>query len=133
MTIKEVCRKYRVTPDTLRYYERAGMIPAVHRTKGGARDYTEEDLASVETVLCMRGAGVPVEMVARYMKLCQQGDGTIPARRDLLKEVREELVRQIDQRRRELDQLNYKIKCYEAAVETGVLDWGAFPCPKREE
>ena len=43
VTIKEVCEKYELTPDTLRYYERVGVIPEVHRTKGGIRDYTEED------------------------------------------------------------------------------------------
>ena len=63
MTIKEVCEKYELTPDTLRYYERVGVIPEVHRTKGGIRDYTEEDEKWVENAVCMRSAGVPVEML----------------------------------------------------------------------
>ena len=121
MTIKEVCEKYHVSPDALRYYERVGMIPAVHRTKSGIRDYTEQDLDYVKTAICMRGAGVPVEMVGEYMRMCQQGDETIPARRDLLKQVREELQNQINKYQRELEQLNHKINCYEAAVETGKL------------
>ena len=62
MTIKEVCEKYDITPDTLRYYERVGVIPEVHRTKGGIRDFTDEDIAWVENAICMRSAGVPVEM-----------------------------------------------------------------------
>ena len=63
MTIKEVCEQFDITPDTLRYYERVGVIPEVNRTKGGIRDYTEEDIKWVENAVCMRSAGVPVEML----------------------------------------------------------------------
>ena len=57
MTIKEVCEKYDLTPDTLRYYERVGVIPEVGRTKGGIRDYSEQDIKWVENAVCMRSAG----------------------------------------------------------------------------
>lgn len=123
MTIKEVCDAYHITPDTLRYYERVGAIPAVSRTGKGIRDYTEQDIGWVENAICMRSAGVPVEMIAQYVALCRQGDGTFPARRDLLKEVREGLLAQIEKCRRELEHLEYKIGRYEAAVETGELVW----------
>ena len=63
MTIKEVCEKYGITADTLRYYERVGVIPIVSRTKGGKRDYSEQDIAWVENAICMRNAGLPVEML----------------------------------------------------------------------
>ena len=123
MTIREVCEKYHVSPYTLRYYERAGAIPAVNRTKNGIRDYTQEDLGYVENALCMRNAGVPVEMVARYLQLCREGDETFSARRDLLKEARAEILKQIEKYQRELERLEYKIQRYEAAVETGELVW----------
>lgn len=123
MTIKEVCERYHISPDTLRYYEKMGAIPAVHRTKGGVRDYTEQDIGCVENALCMRNAGVPVEMVATYVKLCGQGDETFLARRDLLREVREGIVRQIEKCQRELERLEYKIGRYELAIETGELVW----------
>ncbi|MDE6621082.1 MAG: MerR family transcriptional regulator [Lachnospiraceae bacterium] len=123
MTMKEVCKKYSISPDTLRYYERVGVIPAVHRTKNNVRDYTEQDIGCVENAICMRNAGVPVEMVAKYVELCQQGDETFLARRDLLREVREGIVRQIEKCQRELERLEYKIARYENAVETGELVW----------
>ena len=59
MTIKEVCEKYGITADTLRYYEKVGVIPTVGRTKGGKRDYSEQDIAWVENAICMRNAGLP--------------------------------------------------------------------------
>lgn len=123
MTIKDVCERYHITADTLRYYERVGAIPAVTRTKNGIRDYAEQDIGWVENAICMRSAGVPVEMIAEYVELCQQGDETFPARRDLLNMVRRELLQQIKKRKMELERLEYKIERYEAAVETGELIW----------
>lgn len=103
MTIREVCEKYQISPDTLRYYERIGAIPAVNRTRSGLRDYNEEDMGWVENVLCMRGAGVPVEMIVQYVKLCRQGDETFAARRDLLKEARRQILGEIEKYQRELE------------------------------
>ena len=123
MTIKEVCEKFDITPDTLRYYERVGVIPEVHRTKGGIRDFTDEDVAWVENAICMRSAGVPVEMLIEYVRLYQEGDGTFQARRDVLAEAREEIQKQLDKYQKTMDRLNYKISRYDEAIKTGVLTW----------
>lgn len=80
MTIKEVSEKYQITQDTLRYYERIGMIPAVPRTSGGIRNYKEADLGWIELALCMRNAGLPVESMIEYVHLFQEGDETIPCK-----------------------------------------------------
>lgn len=134
MTIREVCEKYHISPDTLRYYERVGAIPTVNRTKSGIHDYTEQDIGCVENAICMRNAGVPVEMVVEYARLCQQGDGTFAARRDLLKEARAGIVKQIEKCRKELERLDYKIERYETAVETGELVWDrTFSADAREQ
>ena len=61
MTITEVSKLYYITPDTLRYYERIGLIPKIHRKKNGIRDYTQEDCNWVEFIKCMRNAGLPIE------------------------------------------------------------------------
>lgn len=123
MTIKEVSEKYGISQDTLRYYERVGMIPPVTRTPSGIRNYTDENVKWVELALCMRGAGLPVEVMIEYLKLFQQGDETIPARLDLLTEQREVLLEQKKQIEQTLDRLNYKIARYEIAVQTGNLTW----------
>lgn len=123
MTIKEVSEKYGISQDTLRYYERVGMIPPVTRTPSSIRNYTDEDEKWVEMALCMRGAGLPVEVMIEYLKLFQQGDETIPARLDLLTEQREVLLEQKKQIEQTLDRLNYKIARYEIAVQTGNLTW----------
>lgn len=121
MTIKEVSEKYGISADTLRYYERVGMIPPVTRTEGGIRDYREEDLNWVELALCMRSAGLPVEVMIEYLNLYQQGDETITARLHLLQEQRETLIEQRKQIDTMLERLDYKISRYETAAETGQL------------
>ena len=123
MTIKEVCEKFDITADTLRYYERVGVIPEVSRTKGGIRNYTEEDIAWVENAICMRSAGVPVEMLIEYVKLFQEGDSTFKARRDLLAEARSDIQEQLDRISETAKLLDYKISRYDEAIKTGVLSW----------
>ncbi len=123
MTIKEVSEKYDISQDTLRYYERVGMIPPVTRTSGGIRDYQEEDLGWVQLAKCMRSAGLPVETMIEYVKLTQEGDSTIPARLQLLSEQKEVLIKQREKINTTIERLNYKIGRYEKAVETGVLSW----------
>ncbi len=123
MTIKEVSEKYNISQDTLRYYERIGMIPEISRTPGGIRNYQESDLGWVELAICMRSAGLPIEALIEYVKLYQQGDATIAARLQLLQEQRESLEEQKAQLEKAMNKLNYKISRYEVAVKTGKLTW----------
>ena len=123
MTIKQVCKRYGLTQDTLRYYEKIGVIPPVHRSASGIRDYDEHDLGWVENAVCLRSAGVPVESIAEYVKLYQAGDETFAARRDLLSHVLADLTEQRSQLDAAIQKLTYKVSRYVAAVRTGVLSW----------
>lgn len=123
MTIKEVSEKYGVSQDTLRYYERIGVIPEVTRTAGGIRDYQPEDLGWLELALCMRGAGLPVNVLVEYLRLYREGESTIPQRLELLIAQRGELAAMKARIENTLSRLDYKISVYERAVKTGVLSW----------
>ena len=123
MTIKEVSEKYDISQDTLRYYERVGLIPAVSRTSGGIRNYDDEAPSWVENAICMRSAGVPIEALIEYVKLFQEGDSTIQARLELLQEQLTGLEEQKAHIEATMKRLNYKISCYEKAVKTGKLVW----------
>ena len=109
MTIKEVCKKYDITPDTLRYYERVGVIPEVARTAGGIRNYSEEDMKWVENAICMRSAGVPVEMIVEYVRLYRMGDDTIEDRCNLLKKAKAEVEAVKKKYDDELKRISYQI------------------------
>lgn len=113
MTISEVSKKFDLSVDTLRYYERIGLIPAVPRNQSGLRDYDEESCNWVEFIKCMRSAGLPIEVLIEYVSLFRQGDNTLEARKDLLIEQRELLLRKIEDMNRTLERLDYKISLYQ--------------------
>lgn len=117
MTIAEVSRQYGVTADTLRYYERIGLIPPVGRTSGGIRNYTEQDCGWVEFIRCMRSAGVQVEALIEYVALFQRGAQTGSARKQILIEQREILAARMAQLQNTLDKLDRKIERYEQVVQ----------------
>ena len=113
MKIAEVSEKYGISADTLRYYERVGLIPPVHRNEGGIRDYDELDLRRVDFIKCMRRAGLPVEVLIDYVSLVQQGDSTACARREILVEQRHQLLNKIEELEKVLGILDHKIEVYD--------------------
>jgi DNA-binding transcriptional MerR regulator len=116
MLIAAISEKFDLSQDTLRYYERIGLIPRVNRTKGGIRDYTEEDSRWVEFIKCMRGVGLPVEILIEYVGLFQQGDETKEARKELLIEQRKQLITRKEEMEKVLERLDYKISRYEQTI-----------------
>ena len=116
MKIAEVSDQYGLSPDTLRYYERVGLIPPVNRNESGVRDYNELDLRRVDFIKCMRSAGLPIEVLIEYVALVQQGDKTIEARKDILIEQRKLLFDRMNEMQKTLDILEHKIEVYEKAV-----------------
>ena len=117
MTIAQVSRKYDISPDTLRYYEKIGLLPPVPRTKSGIRDYDETSCGWIELMKCMRAAGVQIEALVEYVRLYQLGDSTREARKALLVEQREQLRARMEEMRQSLERLDYKISIYEAQSE----------------
>lgn len=116
MKIQEVSEKYSLSADTLRYYERVGLIPHVTRTLSGIRNYSDLDVRRVEFIKCMRSAGLPIEVLIDYMGLVQQGDSTIEARKNILEEQREQLIARMNEMQKTLDILNHKVQVYESLI-----------------
>ena len=113
MTIAEVSEQFNISQDTLRYYEKIGLIPPVKRTGGGIRDYGETDATWIEFIIRMRGAGLPIDVLIEYVRLAIQGDATIEARKRILIEQRKQLVARMEEMQKTIDKLNYKIEQYE--------------------
>jgi DNA-binding transcriptional MerR regulator len=116
MKIAQVSEQYAISADTLRYYERIGLIRPVNRIASGIRDYDEVDLRRVEFIKCMRSAGLPIEVLIDYVALVQQGDETIEARKEILIEQRAQLAAKMAEMQKTLDVLDHKIEVYEKAV-----------------
>ena len=116
MRISEVSEKSGISSDTLRYYERIGLLPPVNRNESGIRDYSELDVRRVEFIKCLRSVGLPIEVLIEYFKLVQQGDQTIDARKAILIEQRAQLAAKMEEMQETLEFLDYKIGVYENAV-----------------
>jgi len=116
MTITEVSKRFDLSQDTLRYYERIGLFPEVNRKKSGIRNYTEEDCRWIEFIKCMRNSGLPIEVLIEYVTLFKQGAETIEARKELLTEQRKKLMKKMEDMKKTIERLDYKIESYEQTV-----------------
>lgn len=116
MTISEVAKKYDMTPEGLRYYERIGLLPAVGRNKNGIRDYSEEDCNWIEFIKCMKGAGLSIESLIEYVRLFKD-ESSLEARRALLEEEYERLMIKIKEMQTVAIRLEGKLKYYDDKIE----------------
>ena len=117
MTIGEVSKEYNLSQDTLRYYEKIGLIFNVKRNKSGIRDYSEENIKQIEFIKCMRGANLPIEALIRYTKLYSEGDSRLEERKEILVEQRNHIIKQIEELNKAKERLDYKIKIHDEKIE----------------
>lgn len=119
MTIAEVSKKYNLTQDTIRYYEKEGLIPTIPRTESGIRNFDEESCNWIEFIKCMRSAGLEIEVLKEYVKLFREGKSTVAKRKELLEKQREKLLQKQRSINETLERLNYKINLYNE-IENGI-------------
>lgn len=116
MNIKEASEKSGVSADTIRYYERIGLIPPVHRNENGVRKFGAEDLRWIQFSRQMRRAGLSIEALIDYLALFREGEHTLEARVELLKEQRVDLKNRINIMQEALDRLDFKINNYDTLL-----------------
>ena len=117
MLISEVSKTMDISADTLRYYEKIGLIPEVKRNNSGIRDYSEEDLVWINFAKCMRSAGLSIEVLIEYLKLFKKGDSTLEVRKEILLEERNKLAKRIEEIQGTLERLDFKINNYEKKIK----------------
>jgi DNA-binding transcriptional MerR regulator len=115
-TIEEVAAETGLTPHTLRYYERIGLLEPVPRAVSGHRRYTEGDLGWVRFVVMLRQTGMSIADSLHFMELTRAGDHTIPERVRLLRSHRDDLVAQLAVLQQHLGAINRKIDIYEGLL-----------------
>ena len=120
-TIQDVSKKSGLTPHTLRYYEKEGLIAGVERSQGGFRQYSDEDLESLGLICCLKNTGMSLQEILRFVRLTREGDHTLEERVELLRECRENVMRRMAELQKNLDKVNWKLnffseklKAYEA-------------------
>lgn len=117
MRISEVSQMFNISADTLRYYEKEGLIGPVQKTNSGVRDYSEEDIERIRFIICMRQAGLSIDVLYEFCQLYTKGNSTMASRLDILNREKEKLIHRIEEMNQTLDYLNYKINIYETKIE----------------
>ena len=118
-TIAQLSRLTGLSVHTLRYYEKEGLIPQVKREAGGRRLYGEDDLEWLAVVFCLKRSGMEISEIKDYMRLCRQGDKSLPQRLEMFKLRREKVEDKIKELERTLEAVNYKIQYYQDAIQSG--------------
>ena len=127
MTISEVSKKYNLTEDTIRYYEKVGLIPKVPRNKSGIREFDDASCRWLEFVKCMRSAGMPIDALIKYINLTKEGEKTVKARKELLINQREILKQKHEEINNTIKRLDYKIALYDEIEEGKRKDFSQEP------
>ncbi|SDG27759.1 DNA-binding transcriptional regulator, MerR family [Sinosporangium album] len=117
LTIAQVAERTGLSHDTLRYYERAGLIERVGRTTGNQRRYAAADLAWLEFLLRLRETGMSISDMRRYARLRAAGGATLTDRLAMLRAHRDELARRIHVLQGNAGVLDSKIKHYETLID----------------
>ena len=121
-SIQDVSKKTGLTAHTLRYYEKEGLISGVERSRGGFRQYTDEDLERLGLICCLKNTGMSIQEIARFVQLTHEGDHTLEERVELLRRHRENVIARMAEMQKYLDKVTWKLnffteklKAYEAA------------------
>lgn len=104
--------------DTLRYYERIGLLDDIERTSGGQRVFTEGDLAWLRILRCLRDTGMPIQRMMRYAELARGGDATLAERMAVLAEHDHDIDEKIATLRTEQEHIRAKIAYYQRELAT---------------
>ena len=125
-SIQYVCKKTGLSAHTLRYYEKEGLLTAVNRSRGGFRQYSDEDLEELGLICCLKNTGMSLQEIARFVQLTHEGEHTLRERVELLREHREAVIARIAEMQNYLDKVTWKLnffseklKAYEALSKSG--------------
>ncbi|MFG1651978.1 MerR family transcriptional regulator [Micromonospora sp. NPDC049275] len=109
----EAARRSGFSLDTLRYYEKIGLLADVTRTAGGQRVFTDDDLSWLVLFRCLRDTGMPIAQMCRYAALAREGEHTFGERRELLEQHAARVEEQMLLLSRQYEHLREKIRFYE--------------------
>ena len=128
-TIQEVCEKTGLSAHTLRYYEKEGLLTDIGRTQGGFRQYSDENLEWLGLICCLKNTGMPLQEIARFVRLAHEGDSTLEERVELLKDHREKIRERMDETQQYLDKITWKVNFFSEKLQA----WQAQETIKKEE
>lgn len=115
--INEVALKTGISDHTLRYYEKEGILPPIERDGGGRRTYSEENIAWIELVTCLKQTHMPMKEIKAIISLSIDGPATIDKRKKILLEHRQRIEQQLSEIQDSIGKINKKIAFYDGAEQ----------------
>ncbi|MGX6428414.1 MerR family transcriptional regulator [Levilactobacillus yonginensis] len=122
-TIHEVAQKMGISTYSIRYYHDHGMLPYVQRDENNNRVFNDVDLEWLNIIVCFRKTGMPVERIQHYLDLVQEGECTVAERYEMVKAQQERTLAEIDELKKHLETINYKVDHYAAIVKNHESDF----------
>ena len=122
LTIQEVTEITGLSAHTLRYFERIGLIHPIEREENTRRCYIKDDLGWIDFLLKLRATGMSIQDMQKYARLQRHGDKTLPQRVEMLKSLKGNVERRIQELNEHLKLVNYKIEIYQEIVSEKSLE-----------
>ena len=116
-SMKQVSQMTGLTAHTLRYYEKEGLLPDVHRTQSGIRRFSQEDIDGLGLICCLKSTGMSIKQIREFVKLSIQGDCTLKRRCDMLIAHKRDVEEQMLQMQKHIEKVSYKIAYFTGKYE----------------
>lgn len=124
-SIGQVAKKTGLTPHTLRYYEKEGLLPFVKKSGSGLRVFSDDDLGWLAMIECLKETGMSLKGIKQYIDWFIEGDSTLSQRLEMFRQQKQHIEAQQAQLQKHLAKIDYKIAFYEEAVKQGSMDKAA--------
>ena len=118
-TIKDAAKIMNVPTSTIRYYDKEGLLPFLDRLESGYRIFSDEDLAMLRTIDCLKKTGMPIKEIRQFVSWVQKGDSSLQARYDMFVERKKVVEKEIAELQETLDIVNFKCWYYHQALKAG--------------
>jgi MerR family transcriptional regulator, aldehyde-responsive regulator len=115
-TIQEFCRKVNLSPFTLRYYEKEGLVPSSKRQNNGHWVYDDHDIPWITTVCCLRSTGMSISDIKHYVELTKQGDSSVQERKQIILDQKQKIEDQLRELKKHLELISRKINLYDEII-----------------
>ncbi|MDO4854161.1 MAG: MerR family transcriptional regulator [Coriobacteriia bacterium] len=118
-TIKQAAELVGLTPVTLRYYDKQGLLPFLERRESGYRLFSDDDIAMLRVIECLKRSGMSIKEIRRFTEWVQMGDDSLQERYGMFLERKKTVEAQVVELQETLDFINHKCWYYETAIEAG--------------
>lgn len=118
-SINEAAQLFNLTPHTLRYYDKEGLLPFIERTPGGKRIFKSSDLEALKVIECLKSSGMPIKEIKHFIEWCSEGDSTLQQRFEMFLERKACVEAQMEELKKTMEVIEHKCRYYQTALNAG--------------